>query len=192
MTKNTKNNNPKQQKPLLEEKYINVVTSQLKKEFGIKNTLAVPKIEKVVINMGVGDAIKNREILQKASDDLAAITGQKPSIRQAKISVASFGVRKGMSVGLKVTLRSKRKYLFLDKLISIALPRLRDFRGISHKGFDKQGNYSLGIREHSVFPEIDITKSSPRGLEITIVTSTNDVDKSKRLLQLLGLPFEKV
>lgn len=163
----------------------------LKKEFSIKSDLAVPKLEKIVVNMGVGDAIKNKELRDSLAKDMATITAQTPSIRLAKISVAGFNLRKGMPVGLAVTLRRDKMYSFLDRLFSIVLPRLRDFRGLSKKGIDKQGNYSLGIKEHTVFPEIDPTKATAHGLEITIVTSTKEKDKAKKLLEYLGIPFEK-
>lgn len=175
----------------LRQKYNKEVTAKLAQEFGIKNTMAVPKVTKVVVNMGIGDTLKDKGMLEGAISEMAAITGQKPSIRQAKISVASFGIRRGMNVGLKTTLRGDRMYAFLDKLFSIVLPRLRDFRGVSVKSFDKVGNYTLGMAEHNVFPEIDITKSHPRGLEITIVTNAKEVELSKKLLEYLGMPFEK-
>jgi len=177
--------------PRLKEKYQKEIKPNLSKEFGIKNDMAQPKVTKVVINIGVGDAVKNKEIIGQLKKDLAAITGQLPSVRLAKVSVASFGVRRGMPVGLTVTLRGNRAYVFLDKLFSIVLPRLRDFRGLSAGSFDKGGNYTLGLTEHTVFPEIDITKSQPKGLEITIVTNVKDVEKSKKLLELMGMPFEK-
>lgn len=176
----------------LKEKNSNEISKILAKEFGIKNNLALPKIVKVVVNTGIGEANKHKELLQQAIADLAIITGQKPSIRKAKISVASFGLRKGMPVGLKVTLRKDRMYVFLEKLFSVVLPRLRDFRGVPKKSFDKYGNYTIGLEEHTVFPEIDLTKAMRTfGLEITIVTSTKDKKKSERLLELLGMPFEK-
>jgi large subunit ribosomal protein L5 len=175
----------------LKNKYDSNVVPQLIKEFGIKNNMDVPKIVKIVVNSGVGEAVKNKEVLDRVKEDLAIITGQLPSVKAARVSVASFGVRKGMPVGVKVTLRGERMYSFFDKLVSIVLPRLRDFRGVSLDSFDKSGNYTLGIREHNVFPEIDISKSGTRGLELTIVTNTKDRQKSKRLLELLGMPFEK-
>lgn len=175
----------------LKQKYEKEVVPTLSKEFGIRNKLALPKILKIVVNMGVGDTLKNKEEMERAKKDLAVITGQMPSVRKAKVSVASFGVRRGMPVGLKVTLRGDRMFSFLDKLMSIVLPRLRDFRGVPLRSFDKSGNYTLGIREHTVFPEIDIAKSQPRGLEITIVVSEGGGKKSKRLLELMGMPFEK-
>ena len=175
----------------LKEKYEKEVVPSLSKEFGIKNKMAIPGVKKIVVNMGTGDALKDKEVMEKHINDLKAITGQMPSKRNARISVASFGIRRGMTVGLKITLRGERMYSFLDKLCSIIFPRLRDFRGVSVKSFDSQGNYTLGLEEHTVFPEIDVTKSQPHGLEITIVTNTKDKEKSLRLLSLLGMPFEK-
>ena len=175
----------------LKQKYEKEIRKSLSVEFGIDNSLAIPKITKVVVNIGVGEASKNKEVLESTKKDLAAITGQMPSTRNAKVSVASFGIRRGMPVGLKVTLRGERMYSFLDKLFSINLPRLRDFRGVPVKSFDKYGNYTLGLIEYSVFPEIDLASTQAKGLEITIVTNTNNVDMSKRLLELLGMPFAK-
>jgi large subunit ribosomal protein L5 len=163
----------------------------LASELGEKNEHALPKLVKVVVNMGVGEASKNKELIETAKKDLAAITGQLPSIRRAKVSVASFGVRRGMPIGLKVTLRGDRMYAFLDKMFSIVLPRLRDFRGVPVKSFDQDGNYTFGFTEHTVFPEIDITKTQSKGLEVTIVTSTKEKDKAQKLLELIGMPFEK-
>jgi len=176
----------------LEEKYKGEVSDQLRAEFDIKNKLGVPRILKVVVNSGIGEATKNKELIQTVLGDMAAICGQKPSVQKARVSVASFGVREGQPVGLRVTLRGRRMYDFLDKLISITLPRLRDFRGVSVKSFDGFGNYTLGLSEHSVFPEIDLAKvTKPFGFEITIVTSTNDRKRAFRLLELIGFPFEK-
>lgn len=175
----------------LQKKYKEQIVPELAKEFGVNNEMAVPKITKVIINQGIGEISRNKELLTKAKDDLAAICGQSPSVRAAKVSVASFSIRRGMPVGFKVTLRGKRMYEFLDRLFSAILPRLRDFRGVSLKSFDEHGNYSLGIEDHSVFPEIDIAKSGPKSLEITIVTNTDDNKKAKRLLELLGMPFQK-
>lgn len=175
----------------LKKTYQDKVLPELSKELGIKNRMALPKITKMVVNVGIGDATKDKGIIESVKKDIAAITGQTPAVRQAKVSVASFGVRRGMPVGLVATIRGDRIYAFLDRLISIVLPRLRDFRGLSTKSFDKHGNYTLGIEEHTVFPEIDMSKSQPRGLEITIVTSTKDTKKAKRLLELMGLPFAK-
>lgn len=175
----------------LRKTYEEVASEKLVEELGIKNKMTIPKITKVVVNMGIGEATKNKEIIKRASEDMARITGQKPSVRAAKISVAGFGLRAGMPVGLKVTLRGERMYSFLQKLFSIALPRLRDFRGVPVKSFDNAGNYTLGIEEHIIFPEVDMSQSSPRGMEVTIVMTSRDKEKSKRLLELMGMPFEK-
>jgi len=154
--------------------------------------MAIPKLSKVVVNMGVGDMVKNQAGMEALKKDLTQITGQMPSTRLAKVSIASFNLREGMPIGLSVTLRGDRMYSFLDRLFSIVLPRLRDFRGISVTSFDKAGNYTLGMSEHVVFPEIDITKSAPaHGMEITIVTTAKNKETSKRLLELLGCPFIK-
>lgn len=173
----------------LQEKYLKEVAPKLSTELGISNKMAIPKPIEVVLNMGVGEASRTKERLEQCKRDLAAISGQLPSIRVAKVSVASFNIRRGMPVGLKVTIRGERMYSFLDKLFSIVLPRLRDFRGLSVESFDKMGNYTLGISEQTVFPEIDIAKSAPHGLEITIVTNAGSCEQSKRLLELLGMPF---
>jgi large subunit ribosomal protein L5 len=178
-------------KSRLKEKYKKEVIKQLIEEFGIKNVMQVPKIEKVVINSGVGDAQKNKEAFERIKNDIAAISGQSPSVRKARVSVASFGLRQGSPVGLKVTLRGVKMYDFLDKLFAIVLPRLRDFRGVKRDSFDKGGNYTLGVVEHNIFPEIDITRSIPRGLEITVVIKSVSTKESFRLLELLGMPFEK-
>ncbi|MGA3291755.1 MAG: 50S ribosomal protein L5 [Candidatus Microgenomates bacterium] len=176
----------------LQEKYEKEVKGTLAKEFGIKNGLATPRVEKVVINMGIGSIAKNQQQLDALKKDLAVVAGQAPSVRNAKVSIASFSLRAGMPVGLSVTLRKERMYAFLDKLFSIVLPRLRDFRGVSLKSFDKIGNYTLGFEEHTVFPEIDPTKSAnAHGLEVTIVTTAKDKEQAKRLLELLGCPFVK-
>lgn len=175
----------------LKNRYEKQIISQLAKEFGIKNKMAVPRITKVVINVGVGKELKDKKALDQVKRDMAAISGQTPSVRPAKAAVASFAIRRGMPVGLKETLRGERMYAFLDKLFSIVLPRLRDFRGVGEKSFDGQGNYSLGLTEHTVFPEVDVGKSKARGMELTIVTNAGDPKKSKRLLELLGMPFEK-
>lgn len=176
----------------LREKYEKEIRETLAKEFGIKNVMAVPSVQKVVINMGIGEIAKNQGGLDALKRDFATLAGQAPSIRAARVSIASFSVRAGMPVGLSVTLRGEKMYSFLDRLFSITLPRLRDFRGIPQTGFDKSGNYTLGLAEHTVFPEIDLAKSgSPHGLEITIVISGGNVERSKRLLTLLGCPFSK-
>lgn len=178
-------------KQRLQEKYEKEVRGAMIKEFGIKNPTSVPFVKKVVLNMGVGEAARQKENLKALEKEMAIIAGQMPSVRPAKVSIASFNLRIGMPVGLSVTLRRDRMYAFLDRLFSIVLPRLRDFRGVSLKSFDKVGNYTLGIHEHTVFPEIDSPKSGPHGLEITIVTDTKDPEKAKKLLELLGMPFEK-
>ena len=176
----------------LQEKYTKEVKEALAKDLNIKNSFAVPKLEKVVLNMGVGSLSKNQQQMDALKKDLASITGQAPSVRNARVSIASFSLRAGMPVGLSVTLRGEKMFSFLDRLFSIVLPRLRDFRGVPVKSFDGRGNYTLGFAEHTVFPEIDSTKSAtPHGMEITIVTTANNAGDSKRLLELLGMPFEK-
>lgn len=178
-------------KQRLQERYEKEVIKILTQEFNIKNNMAVPVLAKVVINMGTGSVAENKERVENLKKDIAAISGQKPSVRLAKVSIATFSLRKGMPVGLSVTLRKDMMYSFLDKLFSIVLPRLRDFRGVSRRSFDKGGNYTLGVTEHSVFPEVDITKVVPHGMEITIVIEGSDRKISERLLELLGMPFEK-
>ena len=169
------------------------IQKQLVEEFGIKNKMAIPALTKIVINTGTADALKNKELSAKIAEDLAKITGQKPKITKARVSIAGFNLRAGTNVGMVVTLRRERMYDFFEKLIAITLPRLRDFRGVPVKSFDNSGNYTLGLAEHTVFPEIDmISVDKPRGLEITIVTNTRNKEESKRLLELLGMPFEKI
>jgi large subunit ribosomal protein L5 len=175
----------------LKEKYQKEIVEKLAKDLETKNVFAIPRLEKIVVNMGVGNTLKNKEQLGQLKKDLMAITGQMPSDREARVSVASFSIRRGMIVGLKVTLRGERMYSFLDRLVSIVLPRLRDFRGVSKQSFDNAGNYTLGIVEHSVFPEIDITKTQPHGLEVTIVSSAKNKEEAYKLLNYLGMPFEK-
>jgi large subunit ribosomal protein L5 len=176
----------------LKEKYNKEIKQVLAKEFNIKNKMSTPALNKVVVNMGVGEAAKNQQTLDNLKRDLATLTGQFPSLRNAKVSIASFSLRAGMPVGLTVTLRGERMYAFIDRLFSIVLPRLRDFRGIPTKSFDGQGNYTLGLTEHTVFPEIDLGKAaSPHGLEITFVVKDGSVVQSKRLLEMLGMPFMK-
>lgn len=177
----------------LEEKYKKEIIPILQKEFKISNLLAVPRIVKVVVNVGVGQIASDKQALEKAEDTLAVITGQKPLKRGAKKAVADFKIKKGDIVGLKVTLRKKRMYQFLDKLFTIVLPRVRDFSGVKRDAFDRQGNYTLGLKEQIIFPEVDYDKiDKVRGLEITIVTSTKDKKQALRLLELLGMPFEKL
>lgn len=179
-------------KSRLEELYKTKVVKEMSEEFGIKNPMALPAIEKVVINAGVGELSKSKDSFEKFTTELSALAGQKLSVRPAKISVAGFNVRAGMPVGISATIRGSKAYDFLDKLISIVLPRLRDFRGVSGKSFDKRGNYSIGFPEHTVFPEVDSTKvEKPRSMELTIVIKNSDKEKSKRMLELLGMPFEK-
>jgi large subunit ribosomal protein L5 len=174
----------------LKERYKKDVAPQIAKEFGIGNPMAVPRIEKVVINMGMGEAIANAKILDTAADELRAITGQKPVVTKAKKSIASFKLRQGMPIGVVVTLRGDRMYEFLDRLVSVALPRVRDFRGVSPKAFDGRGNYTIGIREQLIFPEIDFNKVDKlRGMNISIVTTARNDEQARALLKGLGMPF---
>ena len=176
----------------LKEKYKNEIAPALAKEFEIKNPMAIPRIEKVIINMGLGEASANAKILDVAAEELKSITGQKPVITKAKKSIAAFKLRQGMSIGTMVTLRGDRMFEFLDRLISVALPRVRDFRGISAKAFDGRGNYTLGIREQLIFPEIDFNKvDKTRGMNISIVTSAPNDDQARSLLKALGMPFRQ-
>ncbi len=176
----------------LKEVYQNEIAPALAKEFAITNPMAIPKIEKVVINMGMGEAIGNSKVLDAATDELRAITGQKPVITKAKKSIASFKLRQGMNIGTMVTLRGDRMYEFLDRLISIALPRVRDFRGVPAKAFDGRGNYTLGIREQLIFPEIDFNKvDKTRGMNISIVTTAQTDEQARALLRALGMPFRQ-
>ena len=176
----------------LRDKYKAEVAPALAKEFNITNPMAVPKIEKVVINMGLGEASSNAKILDTAGDELRAITGQKPVITKAKKSIAAFKLRQGMNIGTMVTLRGDRMYEFLDRLISVALPRVRDFRGVSGKAFDGRGNYTLGVREQLIFPEIDFNKvDKTRGMNISIVTTAETDDQARSLLKALGMPFRQ-
>jgi large subunit ribosomal protein L5 len=174
----------------MKEKYMTEVRKKLADEFGIKNPMAVPKIEKVVLNMGMGEAISNAKLLDVAVEELTTITGQKPVVTKAKKSIASFKLREGQSIGTMVTLRGDKMYEFLDRLINIALPRVRDFRGVPSKSFDGRGNYTLGIRDHVIFPEIDVAKvDKSKGMNITIVTTAKDDDTARVLLRELGMPF---
>jgi large subunit ribosomal protein L5 len=176
----------------LKEKYQKEVMKRVQDEFGIKNVMAIPKIEKVVLNMGVGEAIANSKILDSAVEELATIAGQKPVIRKAKKSIASFKLREGVAIGTSVTLRGEKMYEFLDRLINIALPRVRDFRGVPSRSFDGRGNYTLGIRDHLIFPEIDPVKvDKSKGMNITIVTSAKTDEQARFLLRELGMPFGK-
>ncbi len=176
----------------LQEKYEKEVKNKLGTEFGIKNTFAIPKVSKVVINMGIGNIAKNQGQVDALKKDLAVITGQALSIRNAKVSIASFSLRAGMPVGLSATLRGEKMYSFLDRLFAIVLPRLRDFRGVPTKSFDKKGSYTLGFTEHTVFPEIDSAKSAAaHGFELTIVTTAENPMEARKLLELMGMPFIK-
>ncbi len=176
----------------LKEKYNEEIAPQIAKEFDIKNPMAIPRLEKIIVNMGMGEAISNSKILDVAVEELRVITGQKPVITKAKKSIASFKLRQGMSIGTMVTLRGERMYEFLDRLISVALPRVRDFRGISGKAFDGRGNYTLGIREQLIFPEIDFNKvDKTRGMNISIVTTAKTDEQSRALLKALGMPFRQ-
>lgn len=176
----------------LQEKYQKEIIKTLSTEFGIKNVNAVPRLRKITLNVGVGDLLKNKEGKETLTKDIAQITGQKPSDRTAKISVATFGIREGQVVGMSVTLRKERMYQFFEKFVNIVLPRLRDFRGVKRTSFDKFGNYTLGMTDHTVFPEIDVTKgSNAHGFEITFVTNAGSKEKGERLLELLGMPFVK-
>ncbi|MCM3723528.1 50S ribosomal protein L5 [Solibacillus sp. FSL W7-1436] len=176
----------------LKEKYLNEVSPALMSKFEYKSVMQVPKVEKIVINMGVGDAVQNSKALDVAVEELTTITGQKPVVTKAKKSIAGFRLREGQAIGAKVTLRGERMYEFLDKLISIALPRVRDFRGVSKKAFDGRGNYTLGVKEQLIFPEIDYDKvSKVRGMDIVIVTTANSDEEARELLTQFGMPFQK-
>ncbi|MCX7796066.1 MAG: 50S ribosomal protein L5 [bacterium] len=176
--------------PRLKDYYRETVVPYLIKRFNYKNVMAVPKIEKVVINMGVGDAIQNPDLLKAAVNDLMVISGQKPVVTKAKKSISNFKLRKGMSIGCMVTLRGDRMYEFLDKLLNVALFRIRDFRGVSPKSFDGKGNYTLGIKEQLIFPEVEYDKvAKVRGMDITIVTTAKTDEEAYELLKALGMPF---
>lgn len=174
----------------LKQRYDTEVTAALTKEFGYTNVMAIPKIEKIVVNMGLGEATQNAKIVDTGVDEVARITGQKPVVTRAKKSIAQFKVRKGMPIGSMVTLRGERMWDFLDRLIAVALPRVRDFRGVSAKGFDGRGNYTLGLKDQLLFPEIDYMKvDKARGMNISVVTTAKSDEESRKLLQLLGMPF---
>lgn len=176
----------------LKERYLEEIRPQLREEFNFRNDLEVPKIEKIVVNIGVGEAIANNRALDAAIGDLTAITGQKPVVTRAKKSIAAFRLRAGMPIGAMVTLRGDKMYEFMDRLVNIALPRVRDFRGISPKSFDGRGNYTLGLREQLIFPEIDYDKiDKTRGMEVSIVTTAKSDEEGRRLLGLLGMPFRE-
>ena len=174
----------------LKAKYQKEVVPALQKEFGYKNVMAVPKIEKVVVNMGLGEATSNAKIIDTGADELARITGQKPVTRRAKKSIAAFKVRKGMPIGTMVTLRGERMWEFLDRLMSIALPRVRDFKVVSQRGFDGRGNYTLGLRDQLLFPEVDYMKvDKARGMNVSFVTTAKTDQEARKLLQFIGMPF---
>lgn len=176
----------------LQDKYQNEVVPAMMKEFNYKSVMEVPAIEKVVVNIGVGDAIQNSKLLDEAVEELAAITGQQPVITKAKKSIANFKLREGMPIGCKVTLRRQKMYEFLDKLFNISLPRVRDFRGVSDTSFDGRGNYTLGIKEQIIFPEIDFDQvNRSRGMDVVIVTSAKTNEEAKALLTKMGMPFKK-
>jgi large subunit ribosomal protein L5 len=176
----------------LKERYQKEVAPAIAKEFGIENPMAVPRLNKIVLNMGMGEAVANAKILDTAVEELRAIAGQKPVITKAKKSIASFKLRQGMPIGVMVTLRGEQMYEFFDRLVSVALPRVRDFRGVSPKAFDGRGNYTIGIREQLIFPEIDFNKVDKlRGLNISIVTTARDDDQARALLKALGMPFRQ-
>jgi large subunit ribosomal protein L5 len=176
----------------LKERYMKDVRKKLQDEFKIENIMAVPKIEKIVLNMGIGEAISNMKVLDNAVEELNSIAGQKPVVTKAKKSIASFKLREGVPIGTMVTLRSEKMYEFLDRLINIALPRVRDFRGVPTRAFDGRGNYTLGIRDHLIFPEIDYSKvDKPKGMNITIVTTAKNDEHARTLLRELGMPFGK-
>jgi large subunit ribosomal protein L5 len=174
----------------LKERYEKEVIPALKKEFGYRNVMAIPRIEKVVVNMGLGEATQNAKIIDTGVDEISRITGQKPVTTKAKKSIAQFKVRQGMPIGVMVTLRGERMWDFVDRLIAVALPRVRDFRGVSGRGFDGRGNYTLGLKDQLLFPEIDYMKvDKARGMNISFVTTAKTDEESRKLLQLLGMPF---
>lgn len=176
----------------LREQFTQEIRPALQKEFGYGNLLEVPKLEKIVVNIGVGEAITNNRALDAAVDDLTTITGQKPVVTRAKKSIAAFHLREGMPIGTMVTLRGERMYEFLDRLVNASLPRIRDFRGVSPRSFDGRGNYTLGLREQLIFPEIEYDKvDKARGMEISIITTASSDEEGRRLLKLLGMPFQE-
>lgn len=176
----------------LKEKYNKEIVPALTEKFNYESVMQVPKVEKIVVNMGVGEAVQNSKALDNAVEELAAISGQKPVVTKAKKSIAGFRLREGMPIGAKVTLRGERMYDFLDKLISVSLPRVRDFRGVSKKAFDGRGNYTLGVKEQLIFPEINYDQvNKVRGMDIVIVTTANTDEEARELLVQLGMPFQK-
>lgn len=182
----------KNYQPRLKTQYNKEILQNLKKDFGIENVMALPKLEKISVNIGLGKAKDDKAILEQAIEDIAAITGQKPVVTKASKAISNFKVRKGDPVGLKVTLRGERMWEFYDRLVNIVLPRLKDFRGVSLKAFDSNGNYSIGLSEHTVFPEIDTNKVTKSfGMQINIGIKNSDIEKSEKLLRYLGMPFFK-
>ncbi|HSA31413.1 MAG TPA: 50S ribosomal protein L5 [Candidatus Omnitrophota bacterium] len=178
--------------PRLLEKYKTEIVPKLTEKFDIKNVMAMPRLEKIVINMGVGEAIHDIKILESAMADLAAITGQKPLIRRSRIAISNFKLRAGLPIGCKVTLRAAKMYEFLDRLVNVCLPRIRDFNGVSRKSFDRFGNYSMGISEQAIFPEIDSGRiTRVQGMDITFVFNNKPQEQTMELLSLLGMPFRK-
>lgn len=174
----------------LKDKYQNEVAPAMMEKFGYKNVMEIPKVEKVIVNMGVGEAVGNPKVLDSAVNDLMTIVGQRPVVTRAKKSIAAFKIRQGMAIGTKVTLRGERMFQFLDKLFNVALPRVRDFRGVSPKSFDGRGNYTMGIKEQLIFPEIDYDKVDKiRGMDIIVVTTAKTDEEARELLKLMGMPF---
>jgi large subunit ribosomal protein L5 len=182
--------NDKHQETRLQERYTKEILPALAKKFGRDNRLSLPKLSKIVLNMGVGKALQDKERMKQAAADLAMIAGQRPQVTKARMAVSGFRLREGNEIGCRVTLRGKRMYEFLDRLINVALPRIRDFRGVNPKSFDGNGNYSMGLTEQLVFPEIDPDKVSfTQGMDITFVTTTKNDDEARELLRLFGMPF---
>ena len=176
----------------LKERYLKEIAPALMKEFGLSNVMQVPGIEKVILNVGVGEALENAKALESAVEDVVAITGQRPVVTKARKSIANFKLREGREIGVKVTLRGERMWSFLDRLVNVALPRTRDFRGVSPDSFDGRGNYTLGVREQLIFPEIEYDKIDKiRGMEISIVTSARNDEQARALLRMMGMPFRK-
>jgi large subunit ribosomal protein L5 len=189
-TKRKENSDIKKLPPRLKSKYIEEIIPAMMKEFSFENKLRVPRVTKVVVNIGLGEALVSSNVVQTVARDLQLITGQKPIERKAKKSIANFKLREGQVIGLSVTLRSNNMWFFLDKLFNVSLPRVRDFRGVSSKSFDGNGNYSLGLQEQVIFPEIDYNEIDKlRGMQINIVTTSNSDEETKKLLELLGMPF---
>nr|WP_255319519.1 50S ribosomal protein L5 [Dendrosporobacter quercicolus] len=174
----------------MKEKYLNEVAPAMMEKFGYKNIMEIPKVEKVVLNMGVGEAVGNPKVLDAAVNDMMQIAGQRPVVTRAKKSLAAFKIREGMPIGAKVTLRGQRMFEFLDKLLNVALPRVRDFRGVNPKSFDGRGNYTMGVKEQLIFPEIEYDKVDKiRGMDIIIVTTAKSDEEARELLKLMGMPF---